>query len=117
MTTPADTEHPPIVGIGGGSGSMRALESPISGVFCDPALSVVLALHDDGAGDLEALLASLPHERVHHAPDGLEPTAGHVYVRPTHHELTLRDGRFLVVPPGSVEGFRCPIDMLFRCLA
>jgi two-component system, chemotaxis family, CheB/CheR fusion protein len=109
----------PIVGIGCSAGGLEALEKFLTHVPADSGLAIVIVQHlaPDHDSALPQLLQRLTPMTVVEVADGMAVQAGHVYVIPPNHDLSLLHGKLHLLDPASPRGLRLPIDFFLRSLA
>ena len=118
----ADTSNEldfPIVGVGCSAGGLEALEKFLTHVPADSGMAIVIVQHlaPDHESSLPQLLQRLTPMTVVEVADGMVVQAGHVYVIPPNHDLSLLHGKLHLLDPASPRGLRLPIDFFLRSLA
>ena len=125
-TTGKTTERPatkaqslPIVAIGASAGGLEALEQFFKNVpvGCGMAFVVIQHLDPDRIGMLPELLQRVSVMPVQQARNQGKLRPDHVYVIPPNRDLSILDGKLLLLEPEAPRGLRLPIDFFFRALA
>ncbi|WP_233505945.1 chemotaxis protein CheB [Rhodoferax lacus] len=109
----------PLVGIGASAGGLQALQLFLGGVPPASGMAFVIVQHRDPTHDgqlVEILQRSTPMP-VLQAADQMLVQPDHVYVIPPDQDLSLLQGRLLLLEPMRQHGPRLPIDFFFRALA
>jgi two-component system, chemotaxis family, CheB/CheR fusion protein len=108
-----------IVALGGSAGSLDAIEIFLESVPPDSGMAFVVVQHQDPAQPsvLPDLLRQCTQMPVHRIEDGMVAQPNQVYVIPENKELTMQNGKFLLLPPAKPQPFRMPIDTFLQSLA
>ena len=109
----------PVVGIGASAGGLSALLRFFEHMRADSGLAFVVVLqlspqHESNAASILQRVTAMPVTQV------LQPTlieAGHVYVIPPSHDLTMDEGHLRLSEPTRTKGMHVAIDLFFRALA
>jgi len=114
----ADIE-PYVVGLGTSAGGLEALERffknmPSTDQF---AFLVVQHLSPDYKSHMVELLSKHTNMTVHEARDGVEITAGNIYLLPPRKNMTIFKKKLYLVDYDRSRGLNLPIDILFESLA
>ena len=109
----------PVVGIGASAGGLSALLRFFEHMRADSGMAFVVVLHlspqhESNAASILQRVTAMPVTQV------LQPTlieAGHVYVIPPSHDLTMDGGYLRLSEPTRTKGMHVAIDLFFRALA
>jgi two-component system, chemotaxis family, CheB/CheR fusion protein len=116
MTGPSDLV---VVGIGASAGGLQAVQAFFDHAPTASGMAFVVILHLSPEHDSNAAALIQGHTAmpVAQVTADLKLAPNHVYVIPPAHQLTLDDGRLLLVASDESHGQRAPIDRFFRALA
>lgn len=108
-----------VVGIGASAGGLEAYEAFFTHMPSDSGLSFVLIPHLDPTHKsvMAELLQRFTDMPVTEAQEGIRIEPDHVYVIPPDKDMSLLNGRLVLLDPSAPRGFRHPIDFFFRALA
>lgn len=109
----------PIVGIGCSAGGLEALEKFFSHAAGDSGAAYVVIQHLDPnhTSALPQLLQRLTSMPVAEAQDAQDVRPNCIYVIPPNTDLSIVQGKLLLVEPVAPRGRRLPIDLFLRSLA
>ncbi len=115
----SDTLGPIIVGIGGSAGSLTPLRELLAALPTDSGLAFVVVSHQAPTGQslLPEILTKSTQMPLRELAGEERAEAGHVYVAPRGHSVTVHDGRLAIEPTGDPSRVPLPIDFFFRALA
>jgi two-component system, chemotaxis family, CheB/CheR fusion protein len=106
------------VGLGASAGGVEAFRQFLRPPTDDMSMAFFLLLH---MGEAKSMLTeilsrdtSLP---VLEAQDGMRAERGTIYVMPSGHDMTIKDGVLHLGPRGAGAARHLPIDTFFRSLA
>lgn len=116
--TPSDLPFP-VVGIGASAGGIQALLSffEVMPVDCGMAFVVVIHLSPEHQSHLDQILQRVTRLQVLQVTQPVPIHAGHVYVIPPAHDLTMNDGYLRLSPAQRPHGDHVAVDLFFRTLA
>jgi two-component system chemotaxis response regulator CheB len=107
-----------VVTIGASQGGVEAIQEVVGGLDKDIPAAVLIVLHvGRGPSHLPALLKRVSPLPSGHAEDEEKLNAGHIYVAPADHHLTLNDGHMRLSRGPRVNWTRPAIDPLFQSAA
>ena len=121
LTTKEKSNSPsfPIVGIGASAGGLDALQSFFKNMPADCGMAFVVVQHMDPTH--EALLVEILQRgtsmAVRQIVDQMQVEPNHVYVIPPNRDLSILQGKLLLLEAIIHHGVRLPIDFFFRALA
>jgi two-component system CheB/CheR fusion protein len=118
----AKPEEEPLafVGIGASAGGLEALEQFFWHMPPDNGMAFVVIQHQDPAQpsllpEILQRFTKMPVESIDE--DGLKAQPNTVYIKPPDHDLSILQGRFVLLKPTAKVGGRMGIDQFFRHLA
>jgi two-component system CheB/CheR fusion protein len=118
----AKPEEEPLafVGIGASAGGLEALEQFFWHMPPDNGMAFVVIQHQDPAQpsllpEILQRFTKMPVESIDE--DGLKAQPNTVYIKPPDHDLSILQGRFVLLKPTAKVGGRMGIDLFFRHLA
>lgn len=108
----------PVIGIGGSAGSFQALEQFFKNTPANTGMAFIIVLHLDPTkkGMMPELLQRYTKMKVLEATDGKIIQKNFVYIIPPAKDISILNGRLLLLPPSKPRGFRMPIDFFFQSL-
>jgi two-component system CheB/CheR fusion protein len=109
----------PVIGIGGSAGSFKALDQFFSNTPRDIGMAFIVILHLDPTkkGMLPEILQRTAKMKVIEAADGELIKKNTVYIIPPAKDLSIINGRLLLLEPTKPRGLRMPIDFFLQSLA
>lgn len=109
----------PIVGIGGGKGSLTALEQFFKHMPAQSGMGFVFVFHQDAADmpDFVNLIKSYTTIPVVEAQDGVIVQPDHIYVSPCGVDTGIHQGKLLLFQPAADRSTQMCIDHFFQSLA
>ncbi len=109
----------PIVGIGASAGGLEALEQFFTNMPTDSGMAFVVVQHLDPkqTGMLPELLRRFTGMQVKEVEDGDIIEANHIYVIPPNKDMSILNGKLVLLGLTAPRGARMPIDFFFRHLA
>ncbi|MDF2435888.1 MAG: Chemotaxis protein CheR [Bacteroidota bacterium] len=108
----------PVVGIGGSAGAFQALEQFFTNVPAGIGMAFIVVMHLDPTkkGMVPELLQRYTKMKVRQALDGEVIQKNCVYIIPPAKDISILNGRLLLLEPSKPRGFRMPIDFFFQSL-
>lgn len=108
----------PVVGIGGSAGSFQALEQFFRNTPSNIGMAFIVVLHLDPTrkGVMPELLQRFTKMKVVEAADGQIIQKNNVYIIPPAKDISILNGRLLLLEPSKPRGMRMPIDFFFQSL-
>jgi two-component system CheB/CheR fusion protein len=108
----------PVVGIGGSAGSFQALEQFFTNVPSGIGMAFIIVMHLDPTrkGMVPELLQRYTKMKVTEAIDGEVIQKNCVYIIPPAKDISILNGRLLLLEPSKPRGLRMPIDFFFQSL-
>jgi len=110
-----------IVGIGASAGGLAALETFFLSMpdNTEPGMAFVIVQHlaPDHRSNLTNIIKSYTKMEVFEVQDGMEVRPNCVYIIPPAKDMSLLNGKLLLLIPEAPRGQRLPIDFFFRSLA
>jgi len=118
IVTPEPVAPLCVAGIGASAGGFEAIREFFRAMPVDSGIAFIVVqhlapTHVSMAAEIFAKFTSMP---VHDATEELVLEANHVYTCPSDKELTLKNGRFHLVPRNVQDRIRLPIDSFFQSL-
>ncbi len=109
----------PIIGIGGGSGSLQAFEGFFKHMPVNSGMAFVVVIHQDLKEDerYEELLPSYTTMKVLMIEDGMKVAPDYVYIAPQNADVGIHDGHLLLFKASKKKGAKMGIDHFFQSLA
>jgi len=109
----------PIVGIGASAGGLDALKKFFSNVPPNNGMGYVVIQHMDPhyKSNLAAILNGYTSMDAIQIKDGMKVEPEHVYVIPPDNDLSILNGKLLLLKSTKPHGVRNPIDFFFKSLA
>ncbi|MCB9495610.1 MAG: PAS domain-containing protein [Fibrobacteria bacterium] len=111
----------PLVALCASAGGLGAFEAFLKGLPTDRALGmsfiVVQHISPDRPSMLAELLRRYTNLVVQEIDEGMEILPDHLFVIPPDREISVREGRFLILPFNSPRPQRHPIDTFLRSMA
>lgn len=109
----------PIVGIGASAGGLEAFTHMFGQLPADTGMAYVVIQHLDPmhVSLLPSLLARITSMPVHEGQDGMVIEQNHVYVIPSHADMTLEQGTLHLLARITDHGQHFAINTFFRSLA
>ncbi|WP_437919874.1 CheR family methyltransferase [Sphingobacterium sp. LRF_L2] len=114
-----DTVPFPIIGIGGASGVLPALEQFFKYMPAQSGMAFVLVFHQDSDEDINYLkqICSYSHMPVIEVQDGVRVLPDHIYLSPCGKDIGIHKGNLLLFDPSREKGAHMCIDYFFQSLA
>jgi two-component system chemotaxis response regulator CheB len=117
---PPTAEPPLLVGLGASTGGPRALAQLLGAL--SPTFPVPIAIVQHMATDFYDSFITFLSDRsgvpVVKAEQGMQASAGKVYVAPAHRHLTINSALTFRLSPAADEADHCPsVDVLFKSMA
>ncbi|GAB3226240.1 chemotaxis protein CheB [Hymenobacter seoulensis] len=109
----------PIVALGGSAGGIEALERFFKHLPATNGMAFVVVMHllPTANGHLPEVLQRFTAMPVEEVQEGTRPVPNHVYVIPPNYDLSLLQGRFVLLTPTEPQGHHLPIDFFLQTLA
>ncbi len=109
----------PIVGIGASAGGLEAFEQFFAKIPPDSGMGFVLVPHLDPVHKsmMPELIQRTSRIPVSQAEEGTSVEPDHAYIIPPNKDMSILNGKLVLLHPAESRGFRHPIDFFFRALA
>lgn len=109
----------PIVGIGGGAGSLTALEQFFKHMPAQSGMAFVFVFHqdDDDMPDFVELVKSYTTIPVQQAEDGVRLQPDNIYISPCGVDTGIHNGKLLLFQPARDRDAQMCIDHFFQSLS
>ncbi|MEQ8765485.1 MAG: chemotaxis protein CheB [Planctomycetota bacterium] len=115
----AETDSPPVVGIGASAGGLEALRLMFSHVSADSGIAFVVIQHLDPEQPsmLTSVLEGITRLPVVETKNGMPVKRNRVHVIPSGSDISIEGGTLRLVPRRLTGRLHLPIDSFFRSLA
>jgi two-component system, chemotaxis family, CheB/CheR fusion protein len=108
----------PVVGIGGSAGSIKEIEKFFRNTPPDIGMAFIIVMHLDPSrkGMMPELMQGYTKMKVSEAYDGQLIQKNHIYIIPPAKDISMLNGRLLLLEPTKPRGLRMPIDFFLQNL-
>lgn len=106
-----------VVGIAGSAGALKSFKSLLDTLPADTGMAYIFVTKINPTADshLVQILAQHTEMKAHLVTNNMKIERNHVYVIPSHADITIENNRFRVISPGTSRNNQ--IDLLFISLA
>lgn len=115
----SDSKPRLVVGIGASAGGLKPIEEFFQRMPPNTGMAFVVVQHlsPDFKSLMDELLGRQTGMTIHRVTDGIELEANHIYLIPPKSDLTISEGRLMLMEQQKTRGLNLPIDSFFVSLA
>ena len=108
-----------IVGVGASAGGLKPIEEFFSHMPTENGMAFVIVQHlsPDFKSLMDELLKRHTGMSIHRVTDGITLAANSIYLIPSKKDLTVSDGKLMLVQQQRTRGLNLPIDSFFDSLS